>query len=141
MRKSIRYFLFAARVLISAVLIYAAISKIFHPFYFSLQIEAYQIIGPPLSIWCSIMLPWIELVAGISILVGFWVRPSSLIATGLFLLFTVAILSALVRGLDIECGCFGSSFREKVSWGLLVRDALFVALSLFIFFAYKEKSV
>ena len=41
-------------------------------------------------------------------------REAALLATGLMGVFTVAVIAALARGLDIECGCFGTADATRV---------------------------
>jgi len=119
----------AFRLIVSVVLLYAAIPKILNPLYFSLQIEAYEIVGAGVSRVIAIILPWIELIAGLCLLSGFWLRASAFLASVLFSIFMVAIAQALIRGLNIECGCFGPLGKESVSLDLLAHDIFFMLLS------------
>ena len=65
----------------------------------------------------AIILPWIELVAGILLLFGVMVKENSAIISVLLLLFTIAIIISLARGLNIDCGCFGTTLGTQI--GLL----------------------
>ena len=62
----------------------------------------------------ALALPWIELVAALALILNIRARSGALVVTGLLAGFTVAIIVALVRGLDIECGCFGTSDASRV---------------------------
>jgi hypothetical protein len=44
----------------------------------------------------------------------------------------------MVRGLDVECGCFTVA-RSTVGWGLIARDLVFLALAL-ICYRYAEEN-
>lgn len=136
MRKDfLRYSAIIARLIVGVVLAYAAVTKIPNPLYFSIQIENYQIVGREITRFVAVTLPWIELLVGLCLIAGWWVRPATLIANSLFLVFIAGIVSALIRGLDIECGCFGSGVHETISITLLLRDIALLGLSIFVFFS------
>ena len=84
---------------------------------------------PPRSLnnLVAITLPWVETVAGILMVMGFWLPGSAMVITGLMGVFLVAIGQALARGLDINCGCFGTIEAGKIDALTLARDiGLFV---------------
>ena len=54
------------------------------------------------------VVPWLEIIAGLFLVVGIW-RQAGLFVAGLLLLgFVVAQSFALYNGLQIACGCFGT---------------------------------
>ena len=79
-------------------------------------------------------LPWIEIVAGVFLIVGVQVRPSALLTTGMLGVFLGAIIYAFSIGLDIDCGCFSSAATSGGRIGLIhiARDASLFLISLFI---------
>ncbi|MCX7049305.1 MAG: hypothetical protein NTX50_27940 [Candidatus Sumerlaeota bacterium] len=85
----------------------------------------------------TVMMPMIEVVAGVCLLLGIWLRPSGAVIGGLILLFLVAIVSALARGIDIECGCFAGA-SSKVGLGLILRDIGMLLLLVPIFAARRH---
>ena len=61
----------------------------------------------------AIFLPWIEVVAGVCILVGIWGRGGALVAGVMMLLFTAAKAQAVARGIPLgDCGCFPAWMQE-----------------------------
>jgi uncharacterized membrane protein YphA (DoxX/SURF4 family) len=62
----------------------------------------------------AIAFPWIELVAGILLVFGISVKENSAILSGLLVIFIIAIAISLARGLNIDCGCFGTVDGSKV---------------------------
>ena len=48
------------------------------------------------------------------------------------LIFDLAIASAVVRGLQLSCGCFGPNDTTVTTWGEVARDAIFVVLALLV---------
>lgn len=122
------------RILLGAIFIYAGLSKVLTPDQFARTVINYRIVpGVGVNLF-AIVLPWLELVSGIFLLVGFLSRGSILIITLLMAVFSVAITSALLRGLDISCGCFSSDGVSKVTVSYLIRDLALLALSLHVLF-------
>lgn len=77
----------------------------------------------------AVLLPWWEWATGILLLAGLWLRTCTRFAALLFMCFTLVLGSALLRGLDIECGCFGSGFEWKVGMPHLLANAALFLLS------------
>ncbi len=62
----------------------------------------------------AILMPWIEIVTGLSLILGFWVFESTVLICGMLLFFNAMVGWAMHRGLDINCGCTGGD--TKVGW-------------------------
>ena len=73
----------------------------------------------------AITLPWIELLAALALLVGYRTRAGAIITASLMGLFVFVVAAALARGLDIECGCFGTADASRVGTAKLQRDGMF----------------
>lgn len=122
-----KYLLLTFRLVLGFVFIFAAIFKVVDAQGFSQSIYNYKLM-PDLTINAlSIVIPWIELVAGLLLILGISVKENSLILSSLLLIFIIAISISLARGLNIECGCFGTVSGAKV--GLL---KIFENVGLFI---------
>jgi uncharacterized membrane protein YphA (DoxX/SURF4 family) len=67
------------------------------------------------SLWVAICLPWLELVCGVGLVVPLIRRACALSIVALLILFIVLHISALARGLDLSCGCFGLDETEDPS--------------------------
>ena len=52
------------------------------------------------------ILPWLELFCSLLLIFGRWLPGATLVLVALNLVFLIAVISALVQGLDISCGCF-----------------------------------
>jgi putative oxidoreductase len=57
----------------------------------------------------ALYLPWLELLCAAAVLTRRYERGALLLLAGWGGIFTVALASAWLRGLDISCGCFGHS--------------------------------
>ena len=112
----------------------ACIHKIAHPASFALDIATYDILPLVAVNLVAIALPWIELVAGVMLIVGWRVRPASLLVSGMMVVFLAALLIALARGLDMSCGCFASQGAEEdpISRLTVLRDLAWLAMALFV---------
>ena len=75
----------------------------------------------------AIVVPWIEVVAGLCVLAGFWLRSGALIITAMTAVFFFVITSALARGLNIECGCFGTVGGKTIGLHNLAIDLVFLS--------------
>jgi putative oxidoreductase len=125
-----------ARFYLAYVFIYACLHKIAHPGSFALDVATYDILPLYLVNIMAIILPWMELAAGILLVVGFRTRAAALIITGMMVMFVVAILIALGKGLDMSCGCFASQSAaedDPISFMTVLRDAGWLALSVYVF--------
>jgi len=119
-----------ARFLLGLVFLYASIGKILDPKAFAEILIAYQIFdSPQLLKYVAVTLPWVEWFCGICLILGIFVRSVSALTTLLLFVFLAAMISALLRGLEIHCGCFGSP-TESVGALSLLRDAFFFLMSL-----------
>lgn len=97
------------RVLLGGVLMYAGFTKLKSGFAFAEIIANYALLPAAANQILAVVLPWWELCAGALLVFGVWTRAASLVALLLFGTFAAAVISALVRGLDIECGCFSDA--------------------------------
>jgi len=112
----------AARLLLGIIFIIASIDKIVSPDAFAASIHAYRLTPAIIENLLAITIPWIELLSGCCLVMGVNVRASSFLLTILLGVFSVAISIALLRGLTIDCGCFGKEHLTPVSWGKVLED-------------------
>jgi uncharacterized membrane protein YphA (DoxX/SURF4 family) len=125
------------RVLVGLVFIYASIDKLANPAYFAGTIQNYQILPDSLINLVAIILPWLELICGILLISGLWHQSAAILISTLIIIFILAIGSVILRGLDIQCGCFGSG--SAANFGRIVEDLFLLAFSLQIVFNPSSK--
>jgi uncharacterized membrane protein YphA (DoxX/SURF4 family) len=126
-----RFLSFVLRLVVGGIFVYAGVVKILDPAQFANDVANYRLLPSALVNFVAITLPWVETVAGILMVMGFWLPGSALVITGLMGIFLIAIGQALARGLDISCGCFGTIEAGKMDAMTLVRD-----VALFFFAAW-----
>jgi len=105
---------FLARVAIGLVFLTAALGKIADPTAFAEQVHNYRLAPAGSENLIALTLPWIELLAGLALVLGVRPRSGAVIVFALMLLFTIAVGAAWARGLDFECGCFGKASASRI---------------------------
>lgn len=98
--------LWASRLLLGAVFLYAAWYKITDLPAFAKSIDNYGMVPAGLLPLLATVLAGVEVVTGLALITGLWRRGAALIVSGMLLMFVVAIGVAYARGKSIECGCF-----------------------------------
>ena len=111
--------------------IYAGIVKVLDPLDFAQDIRNYRLVGQALSFAAAVVLPWLEILAGAFLVAGVWRRGAALVITGLLVFFIVLTAVTMLRGLDVDCGCFGSLSR-KSGWSVILEDLGMLAMGLAI---------
>ncbi|TCK27209.1 MauE/DoxX family redox-associated membrane protein [Pseudonocardia endophytica] len=71
-------------------------------------VRAYRILPEIAAQLLGAGLPFIEIVLGVLLVVGLGVRVAGIASVLLMGAFVIGIASAWTRGLQIDCGCFGS---------------------------------
>jgi len=97
----------AARILLGVVLVLAGYLKAKSPAQAQMAVRAYKLLPISIANIFGLALPWLEIGAGVLLIVGIAVRYAALFGGLLMLLFVGAISQAWARGLSIDCGCFG----------------------------------
>jgi uncharacterized membrane protein YphA (DoxX/SURF4 family) len=115
--------LIVSRLILGGLFIYASIDKIAHPDQFAEIVYNYKLMPGTTVNLMAIVLPWVEMFAGVFLVFGVWVKDNAAILGALLLVFIVAISINLARGLDFDCGCFSTTASHKnASILLVVRD-------------------
>jgi hypothetical protein len=96
------------RLILGVVFLYAGISKLREPQAFADSIAAFRILPDALIHLVALSLPVLEILLRGMLILGYEVGVAALGCALLLTVFIVALGSALVRGLKVDCGCFGS---------------------------------
>ncbi|MBL1211920.1 MAG: DoxX family membrane protein [Ignavibacteriae bacterium] len=135
------YFLLIIRIILSIVFIISGIEKIANPSEFAQSIENYRLL-PIFSINIfAIFLPWLELIAGMLLLFGIKIRENSMLITSLMMLFTTAVIIAIFRNLDIDCGCFGTLAAQKVGFRKVLENSVLICIGFILLFSKVQSSI
>ena len=99
----------SCRLILGAVFLWAGIVKARDPVTFSWDIEGYGVIWGPAAALVALYLPWLEIITGGALVLGRPGRGALIVAAALLGIFLAALAQAWLRGLDVQCGCFGAS--------------------------------
>jgi len=125
--------LFLFRLIVGGVFIWAGLLKILDPLAFVQSISDYRVFPREISFFAGLVLPWIEVICGVLVIAGIWQRASALILSGHLCAFLALIIVTMIRGIEIDCGCFGS-LSQSVDYKLIVPDVILLFFSLNVFF-------
>lgn len=120
------------RLSLGGIFIYAGYLKAQDVDAFAGAVAGYQLFPYAINYLIAATLPWIELLAGGLLLANRHVRASTLLLTGLTGLFILVLFSAVVRGLEVDCGCFAASAQTD-PWVAILRDVVILALAHMVF--------
>ena len=118
------------RIGIGLVMLAAALGKIGDPAAFATQIHHFRLIPIGAENLLAIVLPWVELIAGLTLVLGVHARSGAWLSSAMMVVFTLAVGAAVARGLDIECGCFGTADATHVGGMKLAENLLFTGAAL-----------
>jgi hypothetical protein len=131
----------AFRLILGGVLLVAGALKVSDPYSSATSVRAYQILPVDLANFLGFVLPFAEVVIGIFLIVGIWVRLNAIAGGALMVMFIIAIGQAWIRGISLDCGCFGKGglleTDELPVWDFTIEIARDIVLAVFAFYIYR----
>lgn len=121
------------------LLLYSSYQKILHPWEFSFDIENYRIIGEGLSRVAAVWIPYLELVIGLFLISGIWLKETVLMNFLLMFIFFTLVIQAYFRGLDINCGCFHPGGDGTINFGKIIENTIFLGFSIILLLLHEKK--
>ena len=140
-----RLIIWIGRLVLGAIFVYAGIAKLTMPnthlwpwFFlkfsistnltmFQQQVESYKMLSPEAAGTLAHTLPFVEIVAGLMLLIGWRLRIWATLVTMIMVAFLGVVTRAYLLHMDINCGCFGTP--EKLTGMTVVRDGALSALA------------
>ena len=117
------------RLALGVVFLWAALAKIGDMAGFAGDIHNYRMLPVAMENVFALVLVWTELVLGLALVTNLAPRSATLLGGALLVMFFIAILQAVLRNLDIDCGCFGTTDAKQAGIEALVRDVIFLAMA------------
>jgi uncharacterized membrane protein YphA (DoxX/SURF4 family) len=111
------------RLTAGAFWLVAGVAKIADLEQFRVQVDAYRVVPGVFEAAFAYALPFLEVGIGLYLVVGLLVRGTAALSCVLMVLFVVAMAQARVRGLVLDCGCFGALARQSIGLWTIARDA------------------
>lgn len=135
-------FEWGCRLILAAAFIYAGVLKNGNPQAFAGSIATFEILPEGWVNVVALTLPWLEILSGLLLLIGPWTRVGALSLVCLNGIFLLALLSAIIRGIPVDCGCFGSSGPSSPAkvWLAIGRDVVFLAMAVFVYLRARAPS-
>ncbi len=125
------------RIGLGSVLIIAGGLKAVNPQKSAMAVRAYEVLPIPVANFFGFVLPWSEIAIGLLLILGAFVRIAGLLSAAIMLLFILAISQAGLRGLNIDCGCFGGGGKvaegETKYLAEIFRDIGFMLMGLYAY--------
>jgi uncharacterized membrane protein YphA (DoxX/SURF4 family) len=143
------------RLLLGGIFVYAGYAKLSYPNHnlwpyfmlkfslsanlstFAFQVESYKVLGADGSWFVAHTLPYVEIVLGLLLLIGWQFRIWAAMVTTILVGFLILVTRAYLLHMDINCGCFGTP--EPLTLMTVLRDSALVALAVVTtLFAFQE---
>ncbi len=126
------WLVFALRVALGLLLIVAGALKVTHPEWLASIIAGYRLLPSPLVVPLAIALPPLELIFGLYLVIGIFTRVAASVVCVMFVAYTIAVASAVVRHIPASCGCFGPGDAAIADWPHVVLDVLLALVAFFV---------
>jgi putative oxidoreductase len=121
-----------ARLALGAIFLYAAATKVPDMAAFAKDVANYRLLPAALVPFVAAVVVGIEIVVGLALVTGLWARAAALVAAGMLMVFVAGLSQALLRGIDLRCGCFGGD--DAADWWTVLRDLAMLVPALVVLF-------
>ncbi|MBD3333283.1 DoxX family membrane protein [candidate division GN15 bacterium] len=116
-----------SRLILGITFIYASFYKIIDPGSFAKSIWYYHMVPGSLINMMALVMPWLEFLCGVGLILGIYFRGSVAWIGVMLMVFLIALVSAISRGLSIDCGCFKAAADATGSaWRSLIFDIVLI---------------
>lgn len=129
------------RVALGALFVSSAWPKIADPPAFAQMLSNYRLLPGALVNPVALVLPWLEMVAGICLVAGIMRRGAALWIAAMLVVFIGALTINIARDVAVDCGCFSVTASQKSHAELItsmkldvVRDLGMLLMALFTLF-------
>jgi hypothetical protein len=133
------------RWIVGIAFIVASLHKIAHPAAFAQIVYSYDLFPAFTINLVAIILPYVELVAGLALMTAVYPRAAAGIVSALLVAFALIITINLLRGHNFDCGCFPTVITRLYAdtpVSMLVRDAVLLAATLPVaFYRHQRRGV
>ncbi|MCS7253031.1 MAG: MauE/DoxX family redox-associated membrane protein [Armatimonadota bacterium] len=125
------------RVGIGSIFVFASLGKIIDdPLIFVSVVESYRVLPEAFIPIFSIVLPWVEFIAGILLIIGYAVESAAAVIALMLVAFIIGITVNLFRGVEMACGCFGFlEGGDKIGWHTVLRNIAMLLSAMVLVFA------
>ncbi len=131
------------RIILGIIFIYASYEKILDPIGFSKNIHNYHVTPIAIENLAALIIPWLELIIGVFLIFGLFLEGTTSITIALLIFFIFILSQAVLRGIDVHCGCFKTDVQtENVNFQFelikrILEDIIYLGMAFII--KYKNK--
>lgn len=118
------------RVALGLLFVYAASTKLADMAQFAEEIANFRLLPAALVPLFAALVMGVEIAAGTLLVLGTATRAAASVIGALLILFIAALSQALLRGVDLRCGCFGGA--DLATWGTVGRDVAMLLAALIV---------
>jgi uncharacterized membrane protein YphA (DoxX/SURF4 family) len=120
------------RLGLAGLFFYAGGLKLLDPNSLAEAIGNYRMLPGLLVAPLALILPVLEVVAAAALLTRSHARGAAVLCALMLAGFAVAMTQSKLRGIDLECGCFGASDDARVSWTKVTVDLALAMLAVWV---------
>lgn len=131
------YLILIARLVVGGIFVMYGVDKIVTPKDFAHSLMAYEMLPNIAVNLMALIMPWLEVICGLMLILGVRLRAASLLSSAMLVVFIMAILTAMARSLNINCGC--SAHAETVGWAKVLEDTGYLILAMLVYFYPNKK--
>jgi len=121
-----------ARIGLAGVFAYAGALKLADPNGFATDIANYRMLPEALVGPLAVGLPVLELVTALGLLWPAYTQGAAALCALMLGGFAIAMAQTKLRGIDLDCGCFGAGADAQVSWTKVALDVALAMLALWL---------
>ena len=117
------------RVVLAGIFLYAGWVKVSDPALFAIQVRNYELLSDPWVALVAISLPWMEIFCALGLVTRRLERGALMWIIGMLAVFLFALISAMVRGLNIDCGCFTEALDRSSLAVAMATDVVLLVIA------------
>ena len=139
-------FFIGLQIVVGVVLLWSSFEHFKNQHFFLIHVIRYEVFPNSMALLIAFLVPVLELIMGVFLLANYSPAFTRSATSILFVSFGVLHTSALIRGLEIDCGCFGSAVEKLVSpmtatSNFLVGIGMFLSWLVFMKTARNDKTI